>query len=298
MKKKKKYKINKARFTLFICVCLVLAALIVMLITGCDRNSSDEPKPCKHNFEKGVCTLCGEKCEHDYKDGKCAICGMEEDPKLSWPDTSTKKSEYPLKVVSDDMLVLVNKQYHVADTYIPNDMVVVQRSVEGVGDPSQYTNCMRKAAADALNSMFDAAEQQGLYLKLRTGYRSYNYQVNLFNSYAANHGEAEANKYSAKAGESEHQTGLACDLGAASQGYILSDDFGDTQEGKWVKENCWQYGFILRYTDGTLTDPGKYTGYVYEAWHIRYVGREAAKIIYDNNWTLEEYLQAIESAKQ
>ena len=64
-------------------------------------------------------------------------------------------------------------------------------------------------------------------------------------------------------------------------------------EGKWVKDNCWKYGFILRYIDGDLQTPGEHTGYIYEAWHIRYVGMEAAKIIYDNNYTLEEYLEEI-----
>ena len=192
------------------------------------------------------------------------------------------------------MLVLVNKQWRLTESYVPSDLVTVERYVQGVGDPSQFTNTMRREAAAALDVMLSDAAAEGFDMKLRTGYRSYSYQAGLFSSYARNYGEEKANKFSARAGESEHQTGLACDLGAASQGYELRDDFGDSPEGKWVKDHCAEYGFILRYIDGTLTEAGEHTGYIYEAWHIRYVGAEAARIITDNGWTLEEYLQAIE----
>ncbi len=311
---RKKYKINLKRFIPFL---LILALVITAAVWILARDKKPNPKRCKHQFENGICTICGGfakdyckhefeggvcricgmRCSHEYENGVCKICGMEEDPKLKWPNTTTAKDEYPLKSPSDDMLVLVNKQYHLAESYAPKDLKVVKRYVEGVGDPSQGTNAMRKVAAEALDMMLDAALAQGYDMKVRTGYRSYTYQQNLFNSYARNHGEIEANKYSAKAGESEHQTGLACDLGAASQGYELRDDFGNSPEGKWIKEHCCEYGFILRYIDGTLDTVGKHTGYIYEAWHVRYVGVEAAKIITENGWTFEEYLEAVASVQ-
>ena len=311
---KKKYKLNLKRFIPFI---LILAIIITGLVLFLGRDKKPNPKRCKHEFENGickicggsakeyckhqyeggVCTICNMKCEHEYVDGKCRVCGMEEDPKLKWPDTTTSKDEYPLQTVSDDYLVLVNKQYHMMQSYAPSDLKIVNRYVAGVGDPSQGTNAMRKVAAEALDTMLDVALSEGYDMRLRTGYRSYSYQQMLFDSYARNHGESETNKYSARAGESEHQTGLACDLGAASQGYELRDDFGDSPEGKWIKEHCSEYGFILRYIDGTTTSVGEHTGYIYEAWHIRYVGVEAAKIITENGWTFEEYLSAIETAK-
>ena len=312
--KKKKYKLNLKRFIPFL---LAVALIITAVVWISGRDTKPNPKRCKHNFENGVCTICGGsakeyckhkfvggvcsicgmQCEHSYEGGVCKICGMEEDPKLKWPYTTTSKDEYPLKSASDDLLVLVNKTYHVTESYVPSDLVVVERWVQGVGDPAQSTNAMRRVAAEALNKMLDDAASQGYDMKLRTGYRSYSYQQNLFNSYARNHGENEANKYSARAGQSEHQTGLACDLGAASQGYELRDDFGDSPEGKWIKEHCAEYGFILRYIDGTLNTVGVHTGYIYEAWHVRYVGEEAAKIITENGWTFEEYLEAIESVR-
>jgi len=251
---------------------------------------------CKHEYEKGICIHCNYLCTHNYENGYCSICGIKEDERRSWPNTSTDKSNYPLETAVDDLLVLVNKEWMVGRNYVPNDLVAISNYVVGVGDTSQKTNCMRKIAASALEEMFAAASADGISIKLRTGYRSYEYQNNLFNSYANRHGSEEANKYSAKPGQSEHQTGLACDLCGESDGYALSDYFGNTVEGKWVKAHCWEYGFILRYTDGTLNNVGKYTGYVYEAWHIRYVGKEAAKIITEKGLTLEEYLAEIEDA--
>lgn len=301
---RQKYKINWKRFALFILAAVLVIGLVACGVSklfgsrdGGQNSKQPDPEKCRHVFENGVCTKCGYVCAHEYKDGKCSICGAEQDPRLLWPNTSTAKENYPLTGASEDWLVLVNKQYHLTESYVPEDLVAVDRYVEGVGDVSQKTNCMRRVAADALEKMFDAAAAEGIDLKLRTGYRSYTYQVGLFNSYAANHGEEEANKYSARAGESEHQTGLACDLGAASQGYALSDYFGDTPEGEWVRNNCWKYGFILRYIDGTLEKAGEHTGYIYEAWHIRYVGKEAAAIICEHGWTLEEYLEEIAKAQ-
>ncbi len=313
--KKKKYKLNLKRFIPFV---LIVALIIGGIVTFAGRDRKPNPRRCKHNFENGVCTICGGfakdyckhqyeagvckicgmSCEHQYENGVCKICGMEEDPKLKWPDTTTSPDSYPLSSVSDDLLVLVNKQYHLTESYVPEDLVVVERYVQGVGDPSQSTNAMRRVAAEALNTMLNEAAAQGYDMKLRTGYRSFSYQSNLFISYARNYGEEKASKFSARAGQSEHQTGLACDLGAASQGYELRDDFGDSPEGKWVKDHCSEYGFILRYIDGTLTEAGPHTGYIYEAWHIRYVGKEAAGIITENGWTFEEYLEAIASIKK
>ncbi len=278
MSKKKKVKLNLKKFIPFCLVVLALIAGLLWLLLG--RGGKDPQPACEHKFEAGVCTLCGEK-DPNYQE-------PDPDPRASWPNTTTPASAYPLSAADSDYLVLVNKEWHVTKDYWPEDLVTVSKCVEGVGNAD--THKLRKAAADALEKMIAGAAADGIDIRMRTGFRSYDYQVSLFDSYAKNHGEAEANKYSAKAGESEHQTGLACDLGGKSQSYALSDYFGDTKEGQWVKAHCAEYGFILRYTDGTLDTPGEHTGYVYEAWHVRYVGTEAAKIITENNWTLEEYL--------
>ena len=218
------------------------------------------------------------------------VVETEADPRLSWPNTTT--TDYPLSSADDDYLVLVNKEFHVTEDYYPEDLVSIERFVEGVG--SSETHKMRAVAAEALNAMLDDAEKEGLTIKLRTGFRSFGYQASLFNSYVERNGEEQANKFSARPGESEHQTGLACDLAAKSQDYVLSNSFGESEEGKWVKENCYKYGFILRYIDGTNQKPAPHTGYIYEAWHIRYVGKDAASIMHENpSWTLEEYLDQL-----
>ncbi len=184
--------------------------------------------------------------------------------------------------------ILVNKTHPVGEDYWPDDMVTVERHVEGVGNAD--THKLRQVAADALNAMFDAAEADGIYLKMRTGFRSYSYQASLFESYASRNGEEAANRFSARPGQSEHQTGLACDVGGKSQNppYALSYDFGKTDEGRWVKEHCAEYGFIIRYPE----EKEDITGYVFEPWHIRYVGEKHAKYITEQNITLEEYLGA------
>jgi D-alanyl-D-alanine carboxypeptidase len=188
----------------------------------------------------------------------------------------------------DEYLILLNKTHPVGDDYYPDDMVEVERIVSGVG--TKETHQLRQAAADALNAMFDAAAEDGLELRMRTGFRSYDYQKKLFSDYASRNGEEKANTFSARPGQSEHQSGLACDLAGKSSGFALTYDFGDTKEGQWVAEHAHEYGFIIRYIDGTRSSAGPITGYVFEPWHVRYVGVEHASAIHEQGVTLEEYL--------
>lgn len=209
--------------------------------------------------------------------------GDAEEPKL--PTTTTDKSAYPLSSADEDYLVLVNKTYHVTENYKADDLVTVTTCDPDVG--TKETRMMRKTAADAFEVLAAASRDAGYNIVMRTGYRSYNYQKNLFESYAANHGEAEANKYSARPGQSEHQTGWCCDVGVRGRGLT---SFNGSDEARWIADNSWKYGFILRYPENK-TD---ITGYIYESWHIRYVGEEAAKYIYENDLTLEEYLGMVD----
>ena len=135
-------------------------------------------------------------------------------------------------------------------------------------------------ANNALYELQNAAYLAGFDMPLLSGYRSYDYQKSLYESYVARDGEEAANRYSAKPGTSEHQTGLAFDVGEMSWTY------GETAAGQWLVNHCAEYGFILRYL------PGKedITGYMYEPWHIRYVGVEHATAIMSQGITLEEYL--------
>ena len=121
----------------------------------------------------------------------------------------------------------------------------------------------------------------GLNLWIASGYRSYATQKRLYNNYVSSDGKEAADTYSARPGYSEHQTGLAFDLNS------VEESFANTDEGKWVKDNCYRYGLIIRYPKGKES----ITGYIYEPWHLRYVGvKLATKLYNDGDWiTLEEY---------
>ena len=128
--------------------------------------------------------------------------------------------------------------------------------------------------------MFAGAANEGISLWVASGFRSYDTQNWLYNNYVAMDGKAAADTYSARPGHSEHQTGLAFDLN------IVADYFAFTQEGVWLANNCWKYGFIIRYPAGK----DGVTGYKYEPWHVRYLGTDLAKSVYESGLTLEEYL--------
>ena len=147
---------------------------------------------------------------------------------------------------------------------------------------------MRKEAADALKLIFDAElEETGIQLYAMSGYRSYNTQAALYKGYVRNYGEASANKFSAKPGQSEHQTGLVMDISSKSVKYGLYESFGDTIEGIWVANNAHRYGFIVRYPKGKED----ITGYMYEPWHLRYLGVELATKVFESGLTLDEYFE-------
>lgn len=186
----------------------------------------------------------------------------------------------------ENILVLVNKNYKLNSTYVPNDLVYLNVPLYRA-DINNEANYLRKVAADALTSLFNAAKnEKGYKLIARSGYRSYKTQMNLYNNYVKNDGQYYADLYSARAGHSEHQTGLAIDITSSSVNQGLSTAFGQTKEGAWVAQNAHRFGFIIRYPNGRTAE----TGYEYEPWHLRYIGVEAATYIYENNLILEDYL--------
>ena len=130
-----------------------------------------------------------------------------------------------------------------------------------------------------------AAKKEGLELVVNSAYRSYETQVAIYNDFETRYGGQYASEYVAAPGASEHQTGLGLDL--TSQSVVDGEriTFGDTEEYRWVVENCYKYGFIIRFEDGT----DGITGIAHEPWHLRYVGEDVAKEIVKNKWTFEEY---------
>lgn len=146
--------------------------------------------------------------------------------------------------------------------------------------PADYNPGMDSDASNAFLKMQSDAKKEGLNLRLSSGFRSYKEQSEIYKSFVKNYGQTSADTFSARPGHSEHQTGLAIDLNS------IDDSFAETPECTWVHENCYKYGFILRYPKGKE----KITGYKYEPWHIRYLGVEMATEVYESNLCLEEFL--------
>ncbi len=146
--------------------------------------------------------------------------------------------------------------------------------------PREYAPGVNAEAYAAFEQMRDAAAREGLTLYIVSGYRSYDHQANTYQRYCSRDGREAADRYSARPGHSEHQTGLCFDINS------LYYSFGDTAEGKWLAAHCPEYGFIIRYPQNGESS----TGYRYEPWHVRYLGTELAKSVTDSGLTLEEYL--------
>lgn len=167
-------------------------------------------------------------------------------------------------------------------TYIDGILIVNKQ----IKLPKDFNPGENPKAVRALNKMMTDAKKDNIQLYKISGFRSYQTQVQLFNNYKARDGEKAANKYSSKPGHSEHQTGLSFDVGAQGSDKNLYRSFGKTKEGKWIKKHAADYGFIVRY--------GKYkeneTGYQYEPWHLRYLGKDKAKQVKQSGKSLESYL--------
>ena len=182
--------------------------------------------------------------------------------------------------------MIVNKTRNLPSSYVPEDLVPLDGIPKTLENPE--VNQLRKVAYEALKELFaKAKEEKSFELYARSGYRSYNTQVGLYNSYVSKHGKEAADKFSAKPGQSEHQTGLSIDITCEAMNYLLDDTFFDTEEGKWVAENAHRFGFVIRYPKGKED----ITGYQYEPWHLRYVGETLAKEVYESQLTLEEYFE-------
>lgn len=182
------------------------------------------------------------------------------------------------------LLILVNKNRSIDQAYKPGDLTAIRYFSP---DRSKEGRYLRKEAAEQFHKLVEAASEEGYTLAMTTAYRSYGFQQILWDNYVAKEGEEAAAKYSAKPGQSEHQTGLAVDVSSPSVDYQLIEEFGKSKEGIWLSGNAHRFGFILRYPKGKE----EVTGYQYEPWHFRYVGNAVAKEIYENDLTLEEYLE-------
>ena len=182
--------------------------------------------------------------------------------------------------------ILVNKYIFLPEDYIPKNLETLNEKYSLSG--MQLT----KEAKKAFENMSEDASKENLKIIAMSTYRSYKYQSILYNKYKSQDGQQKADKYSARPGHSEHQTGLAVDVYNVTLPYT---QFEETKEFTWMQENAYKYGFILRYPK----DKTKQTGYQYESWHYRYVGSEIAEYIHKNNITYDEYyIQNLDKKKE
>ena len=189
-----------------------------------------------------------------------------------------------------DTLILVSKNNKAPAVPV----TLVKPDVQPTREAVSENIYMRPEAAAALEDLFEAAAQDGITLYATSGYRSYSTQKAIFERKLERMDEKQANASVAKPGYSEHQTGLAMDIeGETTKGTGLTEAFGESPEGIWTAEHCAEYGFIIRYPKGKTN----ITGYIYEPWHLRYVGKEAAAEITELGVTFEEYILAVRSER-
>lgn len=157
-----------------------------------------------------------------------------------------------------------------------------------IGLPEDYDPGMLPETEEAFKQLQEAAKEEGLNIYEGSSYRNYQYQIQVYNSLVDAYGEEYANRISAKPGYSEHQTGYTVDCNTINQAFI------ETEEGQWLDKHCHEYGFIIRYPEGKEA----ITGYDYECWHIRYLGVEIATEIWEQDLTLEEYLDVVSISQE
>ena len=278
MKKKKLKKRAKKIFSILICF-LIIILIIVILPNKKDEKKELTPEQKQVNKLKKVPYY-----KKEYKNRY--LFYQKENKDLSIENIVTHVNigldnpYYTNTKPSTNLnteLILVNKYNYVTENYVPENLQPLNTSYARSG--MQLVDI----AKEAFESMSDDAKKEGMNIIAMSSYRSYDYQVNLYNNYVKTDGKEAADTYSARPGYSEHQTGLAVDVYNLELPYT---SFEKTEEFNWMQENAYKYGFILRFPK----DKVDITGYQYEAWHYRYVGKEVAKYIHNHNMTLEEYI--------
>lgn len=260
-----------------------IAALALTLVSGTvflavshknDKSVSAESDNSKSDFTYITPQLQEEEEENDTED---VI-----EPKVDKVVTSFVPAT-KIDLNTSSITLYVNREYPLPKEYKPEDLVRpnVAFDLTSSGDKT----LMRSEAAKALEKLFRAAQKDGITLIGVSAYRSYDRQFKIFTNNMITKGQKHTFQYSAIPGTSEHQTGLSIDISGSTMKNKLTDAFADTMEGAWVAKNSYKYGYIIRYPK----DKADITGYAYEPWHIRYVGRGLAYYLHTNNLTLDEY---------
>ena len=195
-------------------------------------------------------------------------------------NTHANNEWYSLDFDTDTSLnerLIVNKFYHLSEEYSPEDIVNISNKYAYDG------NRMRQDAYEAFKSLWNDAYNDGIKFVINSSYREYDKQLKIYEDYKNWYGQAKADSQAARPGYSEHQTGLAIDVFSTDN--KLTGSFQESDGYKWLKDNAYKYGFIERYPEGKQY----LTGYEFESWHWRYVGKDAASVIQKENITYDEY---------
>lgn len=291
--RKKKIKIKKKNFIIFI-IFIVLIGFSFTKLTTLILNTFDSPKK---EIENKTLTKKEKKLQKlNNINKKISYFKMENlDRYISYKNKNKDLSdEQIIKDVNMDLdkkqyedmhetinlnkiNILVNKHNYLKEDYVPENL----KSLSSTYALSNMK--MVEEAANAFESLSKDASKENYKVIAMSTYRSYEYQVDLYNKYVKSDGKEAADTYSGRPGNSEHQTGLAVDVYNQTETYT---NFEKTKEYNWMQENAYKYGFILRFPK----DKENETGYEFESWHYRYVGKEIAKYIHKHNITLEEYI--------
>lgn len=291
--RKKKIKIKKKNFIIFI-IFIVLIGFSFTKLTTLILNTFDSPKK---EIENKTLTKKEKKLQKlNNINKKINYFKMENlDRYISYKNKNKDLSdEQIIKDVNMDLdkkqyedmhetinlnkiNILVNKHNYLKEDYVPENL----KSLSSTYALSNMK--MVEEAANAFESLSKDASKENYRIIAMSTYRSYEYQVDLYNKYVKSDGKDAADTYSGRPGNSEHQTGLAVDVYNQTETYT---NFEKTEEYDWMQENAYKYGFILRFPK----DKENETGYEFESWHYRYVGKDIAKYIHKHNITLEEYI--------
>lgn len=241
---------TKKRLALVIIASLLIAASVWFFVLK--DNSKDQP-PQENN---------------DPKTEEVA----QPDPQVTPPEPAFNKQLYSIDDPGSPWIIS-NKKRPLPAGFIPPNLTAVGNTQ------------LQAEAANAVKTMINEAKKQGVSLRTISGYRSYNSQSSVYNSYVATDGQAKTDTYSSRPGYSEHQTGLAVDMGDVGGRCDLEICYFNTPGGQWIAKNAHLFGFTIRYQENKTN----ITGYQYEPWHLRYVGAELATELHKSGQTMEEF---------
>lgn len=298
---KKKIKIKKKNFTIFIIIISIITFLIFELTytevkmintpkeknIEVKKNKTNKKKSKKNNSKLDELENINEKITYFKNDNIDRYINYKKNNQdleitqiIKNVNMNLDKIPYEDAIEiedKDNQLVLVNKYNYLGENFIP-------KNLENINNQYALNNMkLVNYAKEAFEEMAKAAKKENLKIVAMSSYRSYSYQVDLYDKYKKKDGQEAADKYSGRPGFSEHQSGLAVDVYNGKTEYT---NFESTKEFIWMEDHAHEYGFIIRFPKGKENE----TGYQYESWHYRYVGIEVATYIKNNNISLEEYI--------